>query len=224
MYILKTLKYGLCIYISVSSDMSSSNVRNLTFAFFSPKPGDDWVNSLVARASKYPYCHLEIYFETINQCFSIQLGETAMLRSKNLSSDCYEIVTLAVSMKEYDSCLDFCRKAMQQKLTFDDRAMWSSYFLHPLCSCCCCCCFGASEHNKKTFCSKIICEALQHAGVPEVEHRHPACTTPSRLYSDIMHSKRRVVASVPYKREQMLKTKTITFLNNVYFRVDTAVP
>jgi len=205
--------------------MSSSNLRNLTLAFFSPEPGEDWINSLIAKASKYPYCHLELYFETINQCFSIQLGEQATLRSKTLASPCYEIVTLQVSMKEYDACLDFCRKTTALKMGFDNKGMWRSYFLHPVFSyMCCCCLFKSSEECNKTFCSKIICEALQHAGVEEVQHRHPACTTPSRIYSDIVKSKRRVCASVPYKRENMLKTKTITFNNNVYFRVDSVQP
>jgi len=201
--------------------------RNITLAFFSPrKDGEDWVNKLTARASKYPYCHVELYFETTNQSFSIQLGEKAGLRTKTLSSDCYEYVTLSVSLKEYDGMLDFCRKTSQLGLDFDNRGMWLSYFylggisggLGGMG------CLGGkpcdSKSLGKTTCSKIVCEALQYGGVEEVEGMNPCNATPSRLYGRILHSKRRVIASVPYKRMQMMQKRVVCFNQKVYFRVN----
>jgi hypothetical protein len=124
-------------------------------------------------------------------------------------------------MKEYDGCLDFCRKISKQQLQFDNTGMWMSYFKV---SAVLGMCMGgggrqSSEELGKTFCSKIVCEALQYAGVEEVMHRIPGHATPSRLFADIVHSKRRVCASVPYKRDQMLKKKTICLNQHVYFRV-----
>lgn len=193
--------------------MNRMSYRNLTLAFFTPAAHDHWINRLVARASQHPYCHLELFFETTNQCFSIQWGEKVSLKTKTLASPCYEIVTLLVSMQEYDGCLDFCRKANNLGIIFDDYGMWKSYFLPDF--------FSGSDSCtlKRTFCSKIICEALQYAGVHEVKHRLPSMSTPSRLYNDIVHSKRRVCASVPYKREDMVKKKVICFQNKMYMRV-----
>jgi len=48
----------------------------------------------------------------------------------------------------------------------------------------------------KTFCSKIITEALQFAGSPEVRHLSPSAVTPSRLYEAVKDSERRVCHAV----------------------------
>jgi len=187
--------------------------RNLTLAFFTPTPQDDWVNRLVAKASQNPYCHVELYFETVNQCFSILLGEKATLKTKTLANPCYEIVTLLVTMQEYDACLHFCRKANDMNILFDDFGMWKSYFLPDFWP------NSDSMSKKKTFCSKIICEALKYANVRELSHRTPSIATPSRLYNDIKNSSRRVCASVPYKRDAMVKKKVICFQNKMYMQV-----
>jgi hypothetical protein len=186
------------------------SARNLTLAFFCPKEDEHIINRLVSRVSKYPYCHVELYFESTNQCFSIVYGEKAELRTKTLQSSCYEIVTLTVTLKEYDACLDFCRKISRQNVTFDDLGMYLSWFKIP------CLVHRSSD---RTFCSKIICEALQSGGVHEVMHRTPGLCTPSRLFQDIVNSKRRVCASVPYKRLDMLKKPMIVFQNKKYIRV-----
>lgn len=190
------------------------SARNLTLAFFSPQPGDDWVNRLVARASEFPYCHVELYFEGTNQCFSILWKDTAKLRVKTLQSDCYEIVSLAVSLKEYDACYAFCQQAAAKQIPFDNLGMYMSYFYLPGCG---------GEHegfDKKTYCSKIICQALHSAGIEEVGKRYAFTATPSRLYKDIMHSKRRVCASVPYKRYSLAHQNGIKFGKKMYVRLD----
>ena len=187
------------------------SARNLTIAFFSPKADDPWMNRLVAKVSKHPYCHVELYFESTNQCFSILLGEKAELRTKTLQSECYEIVTLAVTLKEYDGCLDFCRKTSRSHVTFDNTGMFLSYLAIP--------CVLRSKPDK-TFCSKIICEALHAGGVEELLPQAPHNATPSRIYHQIMHSKRRVCASVPYKTNQLLKKPIITFQNKKYMRIE----
>jgi hypothetical protein len=190
--------------------------HNLTLAFFCPKDNDHIVNRLVAKASKHPYCHVELYFDTTNQAFSIMWGESAALREKNFSSTCYDIVTLDVTMQEYTQCLQFCRTISKENITFDDFGMWSSYFYIG-------CCLSPTQVRKKTFCSKIICEALQYAGVREVAHVYPNFCTPSRLYANVMKSSRRICASVPYKCQQLLnKRQIVCFNNKMYFRLYNA--
>lgn len=183
---------------------------NLTLAFLSPEKQDPWVNRLVAWASSHPFCHVELYFDTTNQCFSIQYGEVARLRKKTLANTAYEIITLNVTYKEYAECLLFCNRMSLATITFDDSAMWMSYFY-----------VNNTDHDsitkKKTFCSKIICEALQYAKVPEVEGVNPCSATPSRLYDCVCKSNRRMCASVPYKREQLKdKTQSVVFQNRLY--------
>ena len=186
---------------------------NLTLAFFHPEDDDHWINRLVARVSRYPYCHVELYFETVNECFSIQRGETAHMRVKNLSSPCYEIVTLNVTEDEYNKCLHFCRAVSSENIDFDKSGMYWSYFNIM-------CCGVNSRLKHKTFCSKIVCEAMQAGGIEEVLYYQASNMTPSRLYQRVKNSKRRVCASVPYKCMQLVNKKQIVcFQNKMYYRL-----
>lgn len=169
--------------------MSSST---LTFAFVTPGPSDHWMNRLTARVSKHPVCHVELFFDTINMCFSIVYGEKCGLRYKSMANPNYRIVALSVSQKEYDTCLDFCRTAKTWDLEFDNTGMWRSYYTPS-------CCGRSSQHVGHTFCSKIITEALMFAELPEVVHCNPSCMTPSRLYELLTKSDRIVCNTVPYK-------------------------
>ena len=50
--------------------------RVLTLAFLRPSEQDHWVNRLSARVSAHPFCHVELFFESVQQCFSVMWGET----------------------------------------------------------------------------------------------------------------------------------------------------
>lgn len=56
-----------------------------------------------------------------------------------------------------------------------------------------------------TFCSKIVTEALKFGGLHEVEHLTPCTTTPSCLYEAVRDSQRKLLCSVPYKRDQLCR-------------------
>jgi hypothetical protein len=60
-----------------------------------------------------------------------------------------------------------------------------------------------------TFCSKIITEALQFAGLHEVEHITPAAATPSRLFDCVRASSRIACNSVPSKRQALVLFSTL---------------
>jgi hypothetical protein len=178
--------------------------RMLTLAFLCPTPGDHWVNRLTAKpwVSRHPFCHVELFFESINQCFSILWGETVGFRVKNLSNPNYKVVSLSVSVKEYNCCLEFCRSAAAQQIGFDEAGMWRSWFSPAFC--CVAACEPASHTKNSTFCSKIITEALQFAGVAEVDRLAPSGTTPSRLYECVHLSPRMACSSVPFKRQALI--------------------
>ena len=183
--------------------MTGNQQRVITVAFLSPGMNDPWENRLTAAMSTHPFCHAELYFESINQSFSIQSGEKAGFRTKNLSNPNYNLVSLLVSNKEYDASLEFCRTVSSQDITFDERGMWLSWFPSAMC---CATCQSNSQTRGKTFCSKIITEAMQFAGFREVEHIHPSATTPSDLYACMRGSRRIACNSVPFKRHALMMT------------------
>ena len=180
--------------------------RILTLAFLSPTKDDFWVNRLSASASSHPFCHVELFFESLGQSFSIMYGEVAGFRSKNLSNPNYSLVSLTVSAKEYDSCLEFCRTVASQNIAFDDRGMWASWFSMGFS---CSLCESNSQQKGVTFCSKIITEALQFAGMVEVEGLTPGAVTPSRLFERMRGSRRLACSSVPFKRMALLTLSSI---------------
>lgn len=183
-------------------EMMGRTTHTLNIAFMAPGDHDHWLNRLTAYVSKFPLCHTEIHFETTNQCFSILAGETASLRAKSLGNPNYRIVSLGVTAHEYHGCLTFCQAACTWGLEFDEAGMYRSYYGTG-------CCEPGSRQAGKTFCSKVVTEALQYAGVQEVEHLNPALTTPSRLYEAIHKSPRLMCASVPYKRSVLAHTGSI---------------
>lgn len=181
--------------------------RVLTLAFLRTDPNDDWVNRLTAGVSTHPFCHVELYFESVGQSFSIISTEQAGFRNKNLSNPNYELISLLVSQKEYDNCLEFCRTVATHNLRFDNSGMWWSWFapLNP----CCSACDTPSKAKGSTFCSKIIAEALQFGGVKEIESLRPSASTPSRLYECVRHSSRIACNSVPFKRQAFMTLSMI---------------
>lgn len=160
------------------------------------------MNRLTSRVSAHPFCHVELFFESLNQCFSIEWGETAGFRPKSLGNPNYQLVSLSVSSREYDTCLEFCRATASQMLSFDNLAMWRSWFPPVLT---CTLCDQSSQQKGRTFCSKIITEALQFAGVAEVKHILPASTTPSTLYQSVCASNRVICSGVPFKRQSLMR-------------------
>ncbi len=194
------------IFQPLPRDAPDMPQRILTLAFLSPTHDDHWVNRLAAGVSTHPYCHVELFFESIGQSFSIMWGEMAGFRAKNLSNPNYSLISLSVSAKEYDSSLEFCRSVANQNIVFDDRGMWIAWF--PSLVCCSAC--EASSHQKgATFCSKIITEALQFACLQEVEYLSPSATTPGRLFECVRRSSRIACGSVPFKRDAFVALSTV---------------
>jgi hypothetical protein len=173
--------------------------RVLTLAFLRPGPNDSRVNRLVAGVCAHGVCHAELIFED-SMALSIFAGQNVFFKPRTFSNPSYELVSLAVSQMEYGSAYAFCRQAAQHELGFTDVGMVASYLQPRHCPCVH---TASSLCLGYTFCSKIVAEALQIAGVPEFEHLTPCTTTPSCLYQAASLSQRRILNSVPYKRDQL---------------------
>ena len=174
--------------------------RILIVAFLFPGGSDrQLLNRLVAGASRHKTCHVEIVFED-DMAFSIFSGSKVFFKQRSFSNPDYSLVSLSVTSAEYSSLYSFCQSAASHELGFSDVGMVLSYVQPTRCPI-----FNTAPSVEvgHTFCSKIVAEALQFAGVPEVEHLIPCTTTPSCLYAAFMDSPRRVLSSVSYRREQL---------------------
>jgi hypothetical protein len=163
--------------------------RLLTLAFLRPPPDDIFENRLTAAFSTHGICHVELMFDNGAAFSIIQEEKVAALRARTLSNPRYETVTLSVTPAEYQACLAFCKTAHARQLTFDALGMYLCT-IHPRCI------QRSSLELGKTFCSKIITEALSHAGVREAQGLVPSATTPSALYAAVRASPRRMCHSI----------------------------
>lgn len=180
--------------------------RMLTLAFVRPGPKDGRFNRLVASMCKHGVCHAELVFED-NMAFSIFAGQQVFFKPRTFSNPEYELITLAVSHAEYSSAYCFCKQAVENAIGFTDTGMLAAYFQPKGCPCIN---TGSSLTTGHTFCSKIVTEALQFAGVKEAEALSPCATTPSCLYEAFKDSQRKLLCSVPYKCEQLRQSGVIT--------------
>jgi len=173
--------------------------RTLKLAFLSPNEQDPAFNKLVARISKHPMCHVELVFED-GMAFSIFKGSKLFFKQRSFSNPDYQLVSLSVSNAEYQGAHAFCKQATDQGLEFTDWGMLGSYFQIQTCPFLC---SSPSSSTGSTFCSKIVTEALQFAGVGEVQNLHPCTTTPSILFEAVKDSDRVMTDSVPFKQQQL---------------------
>ena len=134
-------------------------MRVLTFGFHHPTADDHCLNRLTAclGGADSNVCHVELVLESYpNDSFSILSGGTAGFRPKSFSNDTYEFVSISVSPQEYAAVEHFCLTAHAKAMPFDELGMYISQ-VHLSCL------HRPSTSVHKTFCSKIITEALQAA-------------------------------------------------------------
>jgi len=174
--------------------------RILTLAFLRPGPEEtDWVNRLVSRVSKHGISHVELVFED-DMAFSIFAGQNLYFKPRTFANPDYELISLSVSHEEYVGAYSYCKQASAYQIGFTDVGMVACYFQPRTCPCIN---TGSSVYVGYTFCSKAITEALDYAGVHEVEGLTPCTTSPALLYDAVIDSNRKTICSVPYKRELM---------------------
>lgn len=177
-------------------------MTTLSLAFLRPPSDDKLMNRLTAGVSRHGICHVELIFEN-NLAFSIYHDSTPFLRQRTMSNPNYEFVSLSVSHQEYRAALQFCRSAVADGYAFDSRGMYLAS-VHPGH-----CAERPSSAVGKTFCSKIITEALQFADTQEVAALSPSAVTPSSLFAAVKDSSRRIchtarpVAGVAMTQQKM---------------------
>lgn len=176
----------------------------LTLAFLRPPADDKRLNRCTAALSRHGICHVELVFEG-GMAFSIYDDRPPFIRQRTLSNPGYELVSLAVGKTEYKAALQFCRSAVAEAYRFDELGMYLSV-VHPGS-----CAHKPSSELGKTFCSKIIVEALQFADVEEVQGMCPSAATPSSLYAAVKNSQRRVCYCVrPVQKAVSAPLKMLT--------------
>jgi hypothetical protein len=166
--------------------------RVLMVAFLRASADDPIDNRLTAAVSQHPLCHVKLVFSPGKNPmgFSIQYGERALLKATRLTNPGYQTLSLTVPVKTHDAVLRFCQDAASRGYTFDNLGMYCS-LVHP----------GACAHVPSaamgtTFCSKIVCEALQAGGLHEVAALCPSACLPSTLYQAFVTSPRRMLCPI----------------------------
>ena len=173
--------------------------RIITLAFLFPGKEDPLFNKMVAAVSWYGACHVELVFEN-NMSFSIFANSNLFFKARTFSNPDYHLISLAVSHTEYTAAYNFCLSSMTHNIGFTDTGMLAAYFQPQTCPFCN---TPPSSEVGYTFCSKIVTEAMQFAEISEVDSLIPCTTTPSVLYSAVKDSQRKVLNSVPSKRERL---------------------
>lgn len=174
--------------------------RILTIAFLFPDSRNNpLLNTLVARVSKHKTCHVELVFED-DMAFSIFAGSNIFFKQRTFNNPDYTLIPLSIPNAEYVTLYNFCQSVATHDVGFTDLGMIFSYIQPQNCP------FintAPSTQLGYTFCSKIVTEALQFAGNPEVEHLIPCTATPSCLYGAFKDSPRQIVSSVSSRREKL---------------------
>lgn len=174
--------------------------RILTVAFLFPDSRyNPLLNTLVARISKHKTCHVELVFED-DMAFSIFAGSNLFFKQRTFNNPDYVLIPLSIPNAEYATLYNFCQSVVTHDICFTDVGMVFSYLQPKHCP------FintAPSMQLGQTFCSKIVAEALQFAGTPEVEHLIPCTTTPSCLYDAFKDSPRKIMSSVGSRRDKL---------------------
>jgi len=170
----------------------------VTAAFLFPVGWDnDWFNLFVAGISANSCCHVELVFED-DMAFSIFSQSNLFFRRRSFANPQYRLVSLSVTPEQYSKAYRFCADAVRHDIAFNEMGIYTAY-MQP------CPMFytGSSQEEGMTFCSKIVTEALQAAGIKEVDDLTPCTTTPSTLYTALSYSDRKIGHSLSFKREQL---------------------
>ena len=179
--------------------------RILTVAFLFPDLSKPWLamsaderfNAIVARACRFPCCHVELVFED-GMAFSIFSRSRLFFRQRSFANPEYRLISLRVPRAEYQAAYAFCAAAMTHEIGFNEIGIYAAYLqLCPVLY------TQPSTEAGHTFCSKVVTEAMQAAGTPEAEPLVPCTTTPSMLYGALAESRRKIHHTVTYKCEQL---------------------
>lgn len=134
---------------------------------------------------------------------SIYNGETVTIRKqKTFANPGYVVHTLSLTKEQLRAMADYLYDLQRQQVGFDGMGMYLAILPFQLR-------FWGSPSNK-TFCSRLVIEALRCTGaVDGIQSINANITTPSKLYSllkrDAAQNQRMgIIGTVPYKQKAML--------------------
>jgi hypothetical protein len=158
---------------------------------YKPQPGDHMLNHLV-RFCDGPFSHSEISFEDGMAC-SVFNGEQVFLEHRTYKNPNYVPVTLLLKQEQYTKVREFCARNARDGVGFDQFGMFASILpVHV-----------SVARKDRTFCSRLVTEALQHGGVACVQHLDPARTTPSGLHAVLAAASPGVIDTVPARCQRL---------------------
>ena len=204
--------------MSSAKNVQETGSRKLQLMFYVPPDDDFLVNRLVAWATAEKtythrgnselqrFAHVELSFDDDPNgsgkldphrtlAFSIVQNSTVFFQFKSWRES-YVAVTLMVSHEQYAWLFTRCLELSQQKIAFDSFGMYASHFAPSAVL------TRRTREEHGTFCSRIITEVLQEAGIggKAVEALVPAATTPCKLFvsvrpqvSDVCSAHRKLV-------------------------------
>lgn len=125
---------------------------------------------------------------------SIFQNGTVFFHKKEYSRDGYTSIGVRINKQKHDALVQFCQEHALKKTPFNGMAMIRAclpFIIMP-------------NDDSSTFCSKFVTDALQFAGIDEVNGIDSRNTTPSSLYYHIQEKMRKyaIITVSPAKLRQ----------------------
>ena len=128
-------------------------MKTLRVWFYDPTADSEgFVNKLVSRLDS-PFCHVGVQFADDRAC-SIYMGSKVVLRSRTFDSPNYVCLHMPCSDVQHTLAAGHAQHMHSQALSFSSLQMTSCFLWAP-----------APSSPQNTFCSKLVTEILQQAGV-----------------------------------------------------------
>jgi hypothetical protein len=144
-------------------------MKALRVWFYDPTADSEGlVNKLVARLDP-PFCHVEVQFADECAC-SIYMGSAVVLRKRTFDSPNYTCLRLPCNNVQHTLAAGHAEHVHSRGLVFSSLQMTS-----------CLLWTRASTNTTHTFCSKLVTEILQQAGLLEADIDAQS-TSPSALH------------------------------------------
>jgi hypothetical protein len=147
----------------------------LVLWFYDPSKDTEGALNKLVSALDGPFCHCELQFEDGVSC-SIYLGTSIFLKKREFDTDYYTRVDFP--------CTSIQEKEARAKAHALERQGLKCTFM-ALTSCA----LGLKSDSTHTFCSKLVADILQHAGL--VDNLNTDTLTPSALYRHVSGIRKR---------------------------------
>jgi len=154
------------------------------------------INKVVASIDR-PFCHVELQFEHDRAC-SIYMGSAVALRARTFDSPNYQCLRLACSDHQHTMAAGHAEHLHGKGLFFSSLQMTS-----------CLLWAGNMPNPKHTFCSKLVTEILQQAGLVHASIDAHS-TSPSGLHR-LLQAQAVVAAPEPAPPPLSLRTVALDF-------------